>query len=157
MDESVEIKKEAKKKVFKPDVKNIIILLSDYIFIILAYVTSLMTLCEMSNTLTNAEYLINIVMITPFYALGVIVLMYIFRLYVNNSTVDMLVERRRLLIVNFIACIIYIVIMKIFKTNYPNSFYLLGGLLQLAFTSCIRFVYRLLFDKKVVTAEETED
>jgi FlaA1/EpsC-like NDP-sugar epimerase len=144
-----EVKKETKKRKFLLDKKNHLILLADFVFIILAYVISLMVLCEVDSTLINAVYLTTLALVTPFYALGTNVIMFFLKLYVNDDTVDFLFERRRILIVSFITCIIYVIIMRyINKMDYPYAYYLIGGMLQLVFTSGVRFVYRFFFDKK---------
>jgi hypothetical protein len=38
--------------------------------------------------------------------------------------------------------------MHFLDITYPNAFFLLGGLLQLVFTSGIRFAYKFFFSKK---------
>ena len=67
MGESTNIKT---KKRFKPDFKNLIILIFDYIFVLLGYIISLMTLCEVDAKFVNAAYLTTLVLVTPFYTLG---------------------------------------------------------------------------------------
>ncbi len=154
MGESTNIKT---KKRFKPDFKNLIILIFDYIFVLLGYIISLMTLCEVDAKFVNAAYLTTLVLVTPFYTLGMIVLMYIFKLYVNDDSVDLLIERRRLLIVNFLACIVYFAIMHFLDITYPYAYFILGGLFQLVFTSGIRFVYQFLFSNKGKSVAESAD
>ncbi|MBR3042516.1 MAG: hypothetical protein IKH94_07560, partial [Eubacterium sp.] len=52
----------------KLDLKNIIILIADYLFIIMAYVVSLMLLCPLAEEYLASSYMVDILIITPFYA-----------------------------------------------------------------------------------------
>ena len=135
------------KKKFKPDIKNCLILLFDYIFIILAYVVSLMSICPLDGRYVNGLYITMILIATPFFAMTVIIFFFIFKLYVNSLMDISVVEVRRLIIINFISIFVYVGVMTVLKIDFPYVFYLVGGLLQFIFTAGIRFVYKLLFVK----------
>ena len=138
------------KKVFKKhklDLKNIIILIADYLFIIMAYVVSLMLLCPLADEYLASPYMVDILIITPFYAMTLIIVFYIAKLYVPDLSLISIVEVRRLIVINFFGIIVYAIVMKLASMSYPYIFFLVGGLLQFIFTSGIRFVHRLLFGK----------
>lgn len=138
------------KKVFKKhklDLKNIIILIADYLFIIMAYVVSLMLLCPLAEEYLASPYMVDILIITPFYAMTLIIVFYIAKLYVPDLSLISIVEVRRLIVINFFGIIVYAIVMKLASMSYPYIFFLVGGLLQFIFTSGIRFVHRLLFGK----------
>lgn len=132
----------------KLDLKNIIILIADYLFIIMAYVVSLMLLCPLAEEYLASSYMVDILIITPFYAMTLIIVFYIAKLYVPDLSLISIVEVRRLIVINFFGIIIYAIAMKLIASvSYPYIFFLVGGLLQFIFTSGIRFVHRLLFGK----------
>ena len=138
------------KKVFKKhklDLKNIIILIADYLFIIMAYVVSLMLLCPLAEEYLASSYMVDILIITPFYAMTLIIVFYIAKLYVPDLSLISIVEVRRLIVINFFGIIVYAIVMKLASMSYPYIFFLVGGLLQFIFTAGIRFVHRLLFGK----------
>ena len=144
-EEVLEEKKTVKRH--KLDLKNIIILIADYIFIIMAYVVSLMLLCPLAEEYLASSYMVDILIITPFYAMTLIIVFYIAKLYVPDLSLISIVEVRRLIIINFFGIIVYAIVMKIAQMSYPYIFFLVGGLLQFIFTAGIRFVHRLLFGK----------
>ena len=144
-EEVLEGKKVVKKH--KLDLKNIIILIADYLFIIMAYVVSLMLLCPLAEEYLASSYMVDILIITPFYAMTLIIVFYIAKLYVPDLSLISIVEVRRLIVINFFGIIVYAIVMKLASMSYPYIFFLVGGLLQFIFTSGIRFVHRLLFGK----------
>ncbi|MBQ5475734.1 MAG: hypothetical protein IIT65_13915 [Lachnospiraceae bacterium] len=142
---------EVSKKKFNIDIKNILILLIDYIAINVAYVVSLMSVTNVSIELLDIEYLTFIIRVTPFYAVFTIAVYYIFRLYIDDYKKISVREMRRLLISNFLTTMVYVLIMFIIHGGFPSTFFLIGGMLQYFFTSGIRFLYRLVHvseDKK---------
>ena len=144
-EEVLEGKKVVKKH--KLDLKNIIILIADYLFIIMAYVVSLMLLCPLAEEYLASSYMVDILIITPFYAMTLIIVFYIAKLYVPDLSLISIVEVRRLIVINFFGIIVYAIVMKLASVSYPYIFFLVGGLLQFIFTAGIRFVHRLLFGK----------
>ena len=102
---------EVSKKKFNIDIKNILILLIDYIAINVAYVVSLMSVTNVSIELLDIEYLTFIIRVTPFYAVFTIAVYYIFRLYIDDYKKISVREMRRLLISNFLTTMVYVLIM----------------------------------------------
>ena len=73
----VQAAEEVKKK--KVDLKNVFMVVLDYLVIILAFMTSLMLVSEISFELSTLGYLNAVIRITPFYAIGVALIMFIFQ------------------------------------------------------------------------------
>ncbi|MCR5213835.1 MAG: hypothetical protein K6E10_05430, partial [Eubacterium sp.] len=96
-------KKNQKSPKFKPDIKNLIILLFDYAFIILAYIISIMSISEINIEYVSLTYLIEIIRITPYYGLLVIVIFFVFKLYVNDLKPVSMLALEKLIISNFIS------------------------------------------------------
>lgn len=142
----VEVTEEVKKK--KVDLKNVFMVVLDYLVIILAFMTSLMLVSEISFELSTLGYLNAVVRVTPFYAIGVALIMFIFRLYPADYKSIGVSSVRRLIIVSFFTSIAYFLIMENFVEHFPHVYYVLGGVLQFLLTSLIRFIYRLTHIKK---------
>ncbi len=134
-------KSESKAK--KLDIKNICVLLVDYVAINVAYIVSLMSVTNVSIDLLDIEYLTLIIRVTPFYAVFTICLFFLFKLYLNDYKKIGVRQMRRLLISNFLATMVYVVIMLIVHGGFPSTFFLIGGMLQYLFTSGVRFLHRL--------------
>ncbi len=131
------------KKKGKIDIKNILVLFLDYCAIILAYLLSLMFLSEVDFYLASLTYLSSVVTITPFYALGVIVLLFIVGLYPDHYSRVGVREARRLLFVTAFSTVVYFFMVEKMGEHFPSIFYVLGGLIQFMFTLGTRFFYRL--------------
>ena len=142
----VQAAEEVKKK--KVDLKNVFMVVLDYLVIILAFMTSLMLVSEISFELSTLGYLNAVIRITPFYAIGVALIMFIFRLYPEDNKNIGVSSVRRLIIVSFFTSIAYFLIMENFVEHFPHVYYVLGGVLQFLLTSLIRFMYRLTHIKK---------
>ena len=136
----------SEKPKFKPDIKNLIILLLDFFFVILAYIIALMSLTEVDFKYVSFSYLANLLIITPYFSIGLMVVFFIFRLYINDKSPLNIRMLERLFIANVIGVVAFYVVMKFFGDSYPRIYYLVGGMLQFMFTGCIRFVYRLFTD-----------
>ncbi len=143
----VQAAEEVKKK--KVDLKNVFMVVLDYLVIILAFMTSLMLVSEISVELSTLGYLNAVIRITPFYAIGVAIIMFIFGLYPEDYKNIGVSSVRRLIIVSFFTSIAYFLIMENFVEHFPHVYYVLGGVLQFLLTSLIRFMYRLTHIKKV--------
>ena len=128
----VQAAEEVKKK--KVDLKNVFMVVLDYLVIILAFMTSLMLVSEISFELSTLGYLNAVIRITPFYAIGVALIMFIFRLYPADY---------KSIGVSSVTSIAYFLIMENFVEHFPHVYYVLGGVLQFLLTSLIRFIYRL--------------
>ena len=149
MSENVnEVKETKEKKKIKIDVKNITILLIDFLAIILAYHVSLATIYKFDRLYLTYDSDSYMVIVAPFYALVVNILFYIFRLYKNNGEFDRMKETTYLLLATFVSIVIYVVTMWMLGAEYSYAFYLMGGLLQYFFTSGIRYVFRFFFLKR---------
>ncbi len=131
-----------KKSVKKPDLMNLLIFILDYLAIVVSYFVALASLFDFDIKYAILEYDLAIYQVTPFYAMGVCILFFFFKLYNNGDGTKRMKETVRLLLANFISVVVYITIMMILKTDYPYAFYLIGGLLQFFFTAGIRFIFR---------------
>lgn len=131
------------KKKISIDIKNILVLFLDYCAIILAYLLSLMFLSEVDFYLASLTYLNSVIAITPFYALGVIVIFFVVGLYPDHYSRVGVREARRLLFVTAFSTVVYFFMVENMGEHFPSIFYVLGGLIQFMFTLGTRFFYRL--------------
>ena len=146
----------AEKKKQKIDVKNIILLFIDFIAINVAYICSLMLLSSVSMEMTDLTYLHYVVLVTPYYAIGVLILFYVCKLYILDYSKMSIVQMRRLIICSFFASLIYMIIMRVLDAGFAYAFFVLGGLLQYIFTALARFFFRLThfkFDNRTAMTE----
>ena len=139
-----ELAEDASEKKYHPDVKNIVVLLIDYWTIIGSYLLSLIFLSEINFYIGTLTFLSPVVTITPFCALGTIVLYYIVGLYPEDYDEVGVTESRRTIFVTAISVAVYAIIMnRIAAETFPHIFFIMGGTIQLITTLFIRFFKRL--------------
>lgn len=131
------------------DYKNIIMLILDYVVIVFSYVVTLMMLTELEYNYAALNYLYYIIRITPFYALTVAVIFYIFKLYLQDYSLIGIKEVRRMLFATFISVLVYAGIMTLTGSGFPPVFYIVGGMLQFLLTLLTRSFKKLISVDKV--------
>ena len=130
-EETVETEDSSEKKKFKLDIKNILVLVLDYLIITGSYVLSLIFLAEIDSTYGAIPFLAPIITFTPFYALGTIVLYYIVGLYPADYDEVGIKESRRLIFVTAISVAGYAILMNnVSPEKFPHLFYIIGGTIQ---------------------------
>ena len=135
----------AEKQPFRVDLKNVVILILDYVLIIASYLTAILLLIETDYDLSAIDYLFDVIKLTPFYALGTALLFFAFRLYIPDYSKLGIKEVRRMISASFISVIGYALIMNFVMGNdYPHVFFVIGGMLQFLLTMLVRCFRRLI-------------
>lgn len=135
----------AEKKKYKPDIKNIFVLLLDYWFITLSYIFALLLLSEIDYSMLSLSYLSPVIAVTPFYALVTIVLYFVAGLYPDDYDKVSVRESRRLIFITALTVTGYSIVMKKLAIDtYPHLFYVLGGMIQFFHSLFLRYFKRII-------------
>lgn len=114
----------------------------DFISICMAYGLALAARFDFRLSVVPGEYASVWLKTIPVYAVFVIGLFFVFKLYNSVWRFVSYAEMSRVLSVTFVTTVLYGLVLSIFIIRMPLSYFLFGGVLQGAFTGGIRFSYR---------------
>lgn len=114
----------------------------DFISICMAYGLALAARFDFRISGVPGEYTSVWLKTIPVYALIVIGLFFVFKLYNSIWRFVSYAEMSRILVVTFVTTVLYGLVVDFFILRMPYSYFLFGGVLQGAFTGGIRFSYR---------------
>ena len=119
-----------------------LLVIFDFLSICIAYGLALAARFDFRISGVPGEYTSVWLKTIPVYALIVIGLFFVFKLYNSIWRFVSYAEMSRILAVTFVTTVLYGLVVDIFIMRMPHSYFLFGGVLQGAFTGGIRFSYR---------------
>lgn len=119
-----------------------LLIVFDFISICMAYGLALAARFDFRLSGVPGEYASVWLKTIPVYAVFVIGLFFVFKLYNSIWRFVSYAEMSRVLSVTFVTTVLYGLVLSIFIIRMPLSYFLFGGVLQGAFTGGIRFSYR---------------
>ena len=119
-----------------------LLVIFDFLSICAAYGLALAARFDFRISGVPGEYTSVWLKTIPVYALIVIGLFFVFKLYNSIWRFVSYAEMSRILAVTFVTTVLYGLVVDFFILRMPYSYFLFGGVLQGAFTGGIRFSYR---------------
>ena len=119
-----------------------LLVIFDFLSICIAYGLALAARFDFRISGVPGEYTSVWLKTIPVYALIVIGLFFVFKLYNSIWRFVSYAEMSRILAVTFVTTVLYGLVVDFFILRMPYSYFLFGGVLQGAFTGGIRFSYR---------------
>ena len=119
-----------------------LLVIFDFLSICAAYGLALAARFDFRISGVPGEYTSVWMKTIPVYAVIVIGLFFIFKLYNSIWRFVSYAEMSRILAITFVTTVLYGLVVDIFIMRMPHSYFLFGGVLQGAFTGGIRFSYR---------------
>ena len=119
-----------------------LLVIFDFLSICAAYGLALAARFDFRISGVPGEYTSVWMKTIPVYAVIVIGLFFVFKLYNSIWRFVSYAEMSRILAVTFVTTVLYGLVVDIFIMRMPHSYFLFGGVLQGAFTGGIRFSYR---------------
>ena len=119
-----------------------LLVIFDFLSICAAYGLALAARFDFRISGVPGEYTSVWMKTIPVYAVIVIGLFFVFRLYNSIWRFVSYAEMSRILAVTFVTTVLYGLVVDFFILRMPYSYFLFGGVLQGAFTGGIRFSYR---------------
>ena len=126
---------------------NLWVILLDLLSVNASYFLALMIRFYVNWTfrpIVMSEYLPTFQQFAPWYSIVALIVFAYFRLYNGIWRYAGLNDLNRIIFANFCTLIVQIVGTCLFIKRMPLSYYVIGSILQLAFTFTIRFGYRIL-------------
>lgn len=114
----------------------------DFISICAAYGIALAARFDFRLSMVPAGYEAGWLKTIPVYAVCVIGLFFVFKLYNSVWRFVSYTEMSRVVAVTIISTVLYGIITDVFICRMPHSYFIFGGVLQGTFTAGIRFSYR---------------
>lgn len=137
---------ESVKDHYKTGCKHIVIscllVVSDFIMICAAYGIALVARFDFRISAVPAEFASAWVKTIPVYAIFVIGIYFAFRLYNSIWRFVSYAEMIRIVVAAAVSTVLYVFVTGLFGISIPHSYFLFGGVLQVALTGGIRFSYR---------------
>ena len=121
----------------------------DFIAIHLAYFLALWARFDFVYSSIPSRYMAVYIRFITVYAVGTIVIFYVFKLYQSVWRFASFVELERVVVMSLLTSTVHIILTILFFIRMPITYYFFGLILQLIFVTGARFAYRfMLFWKK---------
>ena len=123
--------------------KAVILAFADILSVLISYLTALLLRFDFMFSSIPKEYLEGYLWSMLFWVTATIVVFYTFRLYHSIWRFASVAEVRRILSAYMVLIVVYLAGMLFMRLHMPRSYYFMGFILSLCFTTGIRFSYRL--------------